>query len=194
MRAPALAAALQTDVPIVALHLTRPALVIPDRAALGMPSHMEAANGAYVIHDYDLVRPKEGTVIIEGTATMDSIMELLPSFLSGDAPNLKLVCAVSYELFARKPKAYRDKVLNKLDWLDSTVITNGARRLMYDWMPHKVAGEYALSSDQDNRWRTGGSVEEVKVEAGIDPESIWKGIARFAADRDKRLGALSFQA
>ena len=86
-------------------------------------------------------------------------------------------------------QAYRDAILPREDWLDSTVITNGARRLMHDWMPNKVAEEYALSSDQDNRWRTGGSVEEVKVEAGIDPESIWKGIARFAADRDLRLAA-----
>jgi transketolase len=34
--APCLAAALQTDAPIVALHLTRPAVQIPDRAALGI--------------------------------------------------------------------------------------------------------------------------------------------------------------
>ena len=43
--APALAAALATDVPIIALHLTRPAVQIPDRGALGMASHMEAALG-----------------------------------------------------------------------------------------------------------------------------------------------------
>ena len=49
-----LAAALALPVPIVALHLTRPAVEIPDRAALGMASHFEAARGAYVMRD---VRP-----------------------------------------------------------------------------------------------------------------------------------------
>ena len=44
-----LAAALSLDVPIVALHLTRPAVQIPDRSALGMDSHFEAARGAYLI-------------------------------------------------------------------------------------------------------------------------------------------------
>jgi transketolase len=34
-----LAAALATDVPIVALHLTRPSVEIPDRVALGMAPH-----------------------------------------------------------------------------------------------------------------------------------------------------------
>ena len=33
-----LGAAFATDVPIVALHLTRPPIEIPDREALGMPS------------------------------------------------------------------------------------------------------------------------------------------------------------
>ena len=37
-----LAAALAQPVPIIALHLTRPAVEIPDRAALGMASHLEA--------------------------------------------------------------------------------------------------------------------------------------------------------
>ena len=38
-----LAAAFKQTAPIVALHLTRPPITIPDRAALGMPSHFEAA-------------------------------------------------------------------------------------------------------------------------------------------------------
>lgn len=41
-----LGAALKQDVPIVVLHLTRPPVSIPDREALGMASHFEAAKGA----------------------------------------------------------------------------------------------------------------------------------------------------
>ena len=188
--APALAAALQTDAPIVALHLTRPGILSPDREKLGMPSYLEAAKGAYVICDYDPARPKEGTIIIEGTSTMDSIVQLLPQFHSGQAPNVKLVAAVSPELFRLQPKEYQDKVLHKTDWLDSTVISNGSRRGMHDWLAHKVAEQYAMTSDWDNRWRTGGSVEEVKVEAHLDPEHLMEGIRRFAADRRQRLAAL----
>jgi hypothetical protein len=42
----------------------------------------------------------------------------------------------------------------------------------------------------DDRWRTGGSVEELKVEAHIDPASLWKGIERFASEREQRLAEL----
>jgi len=189
--APMLAAALATDIPIVALHLTRPNVATPDRAALGCASHMEAARGAYVIHDYDAKRPKEGCVLVQGTSTTDSIFTLLPKFNDGSAPNVKIVAAVSWELFQRQDAKYREKVLPHSDWIDSTVITNGARRLMHDWLPHKVAEQYAMSSDWDNRWRTGGSVDELKVEAHIDPVHLLEGIQRFALDRADRLSKLS---
>jgi transketolase len=118
------------------------------------------------------------------------VFQLLPKFKDGSAPNVKLVAAVSWELFQRQDAKYRDTVLPHSDWIDSTVITNGARRLMHDWLPHKVAEEYAMSSDFDDRWRTGGSVEELKVEAHIDPAHLLDGIQRFARDREKRLAQL----
>ena len=60
-----LGAALQ-EAPIVALHLTRPAIEIPDREALGMPSHFAAARGAYVLRPWE-DQPKMGTVFVRGT-------------------------------------------------------------------------------------------------------------------------------
>ncbi|HED65904.1 MAG TPA: transketolase [Planctomycetes bacterium] len=188
--APALAAALATEVPIVALHLTRPGIEIPDRKALGVPSHLEAARGAYVVKDFDSAREREGVLIVQGTSSTNSIYKLLPRFLAGEGPNVKIVQAVSPELFARQDEAYRESVLSREDWLDSTVITNGSRRGMHDWIAHRWAAEYAMSADRDNRWRTGGSVSEIEREAGIDADSLWDGIARFAADRGKRLAAL----
>ncbi len=189
--APCLAAALQSDAPIIALHLTRPGIDTPDRGQLGVPSHMEAAKGAYVIRGYDPSRPREGVVIVEGTSTMDSIFKLLPLFNSGEAPNVKLVAAVSYELFLLQSKDYRTSVLDKNEWIDSTVISNGARIGMHHWLSSKVAEEYAMTSDWDDRWRTGGSLDEVIAEAHLDPDSLMQGIQRFAADREIRLGRLS---
>jgi len=36
----------------VAVHLTRPPVEIPDREALGIPSHLATARGAYVMREY----------------------------------------------------------------------------------------------------------------------------------------------
>jgi transketolase len=188
--APMLAAALRGDAPIVALHLTRPNVAVPDRKLLGVAGHMEAAKGCYVIRDHDRRRPKDGTILVQGTSTTESVFQLLPRFAQPDAPNIKLLAATSWELFQQQPREYQDFVLPRGDWLDSTVITNGARRLMHDWLSTKVAEAYAMSPDFDDRWRTGGSVDEVKKEAHIDPEHLWQGIVKFAKERQFRLSRL----
>ncbi len=188
--APMLAAALMTDVPIIALHLTRPNVAVPDRAKLGCAPHTDAAKGCYPIREYDTRRPKMGTIIVQGTSTTDSVFQLLSRFDDPTAPNIKILAATSWELFQRQTREYQDRVLSRADWLDSTVITNGARRLMHDWLSSKVAEAYAMSPDWDNRWRTGGTVDELKREAHIDPDSLWTGILKFANDREKRLSRL----
>ena len=67
------------------------------------------------------------------------------------------------------------------------VITNGARRLMFDWLPNHIAEEYSLSSDWDDRWRTGGSVDEIMEEAHLSPKFILAGVERFVREREPRL-------
>jgi transketolase len=70
------------------------------------------------------------------------------------------------------------------------VITTQARWLMHDWLFNKLADAYALSSDWDNRWRTGGNIEDVLEEAHLSPDWILQGIERFAVDRNSRLRRL----
>ncbi|MFN2282913.1 MAG: transketolase [Anaerolineae bacterium] len=181
-----LGAALRQSAPIVALHLTRPPITIPDRAALGMPSHFAAAHGAYVVRDYASDQPRGGTVIVQGTSAMASIVKLLPE-LGERGLNVKIVCATSPQLFALQPEGYQQSVLSPHDRADSTVITTQARWLMHDWLFGKVAEEYALSADWDNRWRTGGTLTEVIDEAHLSPEWVLAGLERFVRDREIRL-------
>jgi transketolase len=182
-----LGAALKTEVPILALHLTRPPISIPDRKAIGMPSHFEAAKGAYIARDADPSKPRGGTVFVQGTSAMGGIVEILDDIA---AMNLKVVCVCSSELFARQSAEYRDSVVTAQDRVDSTVITTQARDQMQDWLFNSVAADYALSSDWDNRWRTGGTLEEVLDEAGLSPEKISIGLKRFADERKDRLARL----
>jgi transketolase len=184
-----LGAALAQKAPIVALHLTRPPVTIPERAALGMPSHFEAARGAYVARSYRPDRPRGGTVIVQGTSAMANVVKLLPE-LDARGLNVKIVYAASPQLFALQPADYRDQVISRADRADSTVITTQARWLMHDWLFNKLAEDYALSSDWDDRWRTGGAVDEVIEEAHLSPDWILTGIDRFVKDRPERLARL----
>lgn len=181
-----LGAAFASDFPIVALHLTRPPVDIPDRAALGMASHFEAAKGAYLIRDWDASKPKAGTVLVQGTMSTANLVKVLPE-IEAAGLNVRIVAAISPQLFAIQPEAYRNSLLPESAQFDMMAVSNRSRRLMYDWMKNPMAYEYSLTTDWDDRWRTGGSVDEVLAEAHLSAEHILKGIERFVTDRDKRL-------
>jgi transketolase len=180
-----LAAALATDVPIVALHLTRPAVDIPDRAGLGMASHFEAARGAYLIRDVAAGTPSAGTVYVQGTVTTANVVKALPE-LAKRGINVRIVACISPQLFRRQDVAYQASIRSDSDKWSGMAITNRAFKLMTDFVEGPIAKEYSLSSDWDNRWRTGGTVDEVMDEAHLGPGHILDAIERYAAERDDR--------
>jgi transketolase len=183
-----LGAALAAESPLIALHLTRPPIIIPDREGLGICSHFEAARGAYIVRPIDDSRPRGGTVFVQGTSAMAGILGVFPEL---EELNLKIVYVASSEMFALQSSAYRKQVLSAMDRADSTVITTQARCLVRDWIFSNVAEEYALCADWDNRWRTGGTLEEVLEEARLSPKQLLAGMRRFAKDRKERLQRLS---
>ncbi len=184
-----LGAALRQKAPIVALHLTRPAVDIPDRAALGMASHFEAARGAYILRDYTAGKPRMGTVFVQGTSCTANVVKLLPE-LAKAGLNVKIVAAISPQLYALQDQAYRDSVASEAERWDAMCVTSRGLRLMTDWIAHTLVAEYSLASDWDHRWRTGGTVEEVVDEAHLSAKHILAGIERFVREREQRFKRL----
>ncbi|HMC82930.1 MAG TPA: transketolase, partial [Candidatus Polarisedimenticolia bacterium] len=184
-----LGAALATRAPIIALHLTRPNIPVPDRRALGLASHFEAARGAYIFRDYRPDRPRMGTVFVQGTMTTHNLVKILPQ-LDQAGINVKIVAAISPQLFRLQDAEYRGRVASPADRWDAMVISNRSLRVSRDWVENSIVAEYSLTSDQDDRWRTGGTVEEVIEEARLSPEHLLKGIERFARERARRVAAV----
>jgi len=150
---------------------------------------LDAAKGAYIIKDYEIDRSKEGLVIVRGTSSTNSLVKILPK-LKSEGPNVKVVAAISWELFKQQTEDYRESIISNQEWMDAMVITNGAKRLMHKWIANRVVEVYSMSPDFDNRWRTGGSLDEIIAESKLDPESIWEGITRFANERKQRLTSI----
>ena len=107
--------------------------------------------------------------------------------LKKSGPNVKIVAAISWELYKRQDKKYRELIIAPDQWNDTMVITNGALRLMNNWISNPIVKKYSMSPDFDNRWRTGGSVGQIIEESQLDPESILNGIKKFAKERLQRL-------
>ena len=129
---------------------------------------------------------KEYDIIIVGAG----LHGLATAFYLAKNHNIKIVAAISWELFQRQPVDYRSSIISDQEWMDAMVITNGALRLMHKWVANRVVVKYSMSPDFDNRWRTGGSLEEIVAESKLDPTSIWEGINRFAKEREQRLNSV----
>jgi len=102
---------------------------------------------------------------------------------------VKVIAAISEELFDRQPEAYRRSVLPPGAVEDLMFVTGGTRRM---WPLRNVgaqADEYSLTADWDDQWLTGGLEPDVIAEAHLDKDSIFAGVQRFANERSKRLEA-----
>ena len=162
---------------------------IPDRVKLGMASHLEAARGAYLIRDFAPGAPRGGTVFVQGTMTTANLVKVLPK-LEAAKLNVKIVAVISPQLFALQDAAYRERIASTADRWDAMVITNRSLKTMRDWIANPVVAAYSLASDHDNRWRTGGTVEEVVDEAHLGEGHILEAIERFVRERASRLASL----
>ncbi len=130
-----------------------------------------------------------GCILAQGTMSTSNLLGSSPTSTRAGW-NVKIVAAISPQLFAAQNEAYRASILSPADRCDSTFISNGSRRLMSDWKLHPIANEYAMTSDFDDRWRTGGTLDEVMEEAHLSPDWLLQGIERFVRDRGARLARI----
>jgi len=126
---------------------------------------------------------------VQGTSTTANLIKILPE-LDRAGLNVKIVAAISPQLFRLQDESWRERVASLADRWDAMVISNRALRVSMDWVSHPIVAEYSMTSDWDDRWRTGGTVEEVLAEAHLSPDHLLEGIERFARERATRLSRL----
>ena len=179
-------AAREQKVGIISIEVARPDFPVADRSKFADTDLMSAAKGFYVIKDFTPGKPKHGYVVTQGSSSTVNLVSILPK-LEAAGINVKVVAAISEELFDRQPQSYRDSVLPPEAYFDLMVISTGTRRM---W-PLKNVGpltdEYSMTSDWGDQWLTGGLEPDVIAEAHFDAKSIENGITRFAKDHDSRL-------
>jgi transketolase len=166
--------------------VARPDNPVADRSGFADKDPLAAAKGLYIIRDFAPDKPRQGYVIVQGASSSVNLVKILPR-LEQAGINVKVISAISEELFDRQPEAYRRAVLPPEALYDAMVVSTGTRRVwpVRDLGP--LTDAYSLTSDWDNQWLTGGLEGEVIKEAHLDPDSIFKGIERFAAERGKRI-------
>ncbi len=171
---------------VIVLEVARPDFPVADRSTFADSDPLAARKGFYVLRDFDADKPRHGYVLVQGSSSTVNLMRTLPQ-LEADGINVKVIAAISEDLFERQPQAYRDAVLPPQARYDLMVVSTGTRRMwpLRDVGP--LTDEYSLVSDWHDRWLTGGLEPDVIAEAHLDQSSIAEGVARFAAERESRL-------
>ena len=63
----------------------------------------------YLIRNYD-DRPHEGVIIVRGTSSTNTIVSILDQI--GSKYNVKIVSAISWELFQRQDQSYKNSIIS----------------------------------------------------------------------------------
>ncbi|MBZ5492303.1 MAG: hypothetical protein LAO76_15350 [Acidobacteriia bacterium] len=179
-------AARDPRVGIITLEVARPDFAVADRSHFADSDLRAAAKGLYVIRDFAPNQPRHGYVIAQGSSSTVNLVKVLPR-LEAAGVNVKVIAAISEELFDRQPQAYRDSVLPPEARYDLMVVSTGTRRMWPLRNLGPLTDEYSLTSDFDNCWRTGGLEPDVIAEAHLDPDSIFSGVKRFADEHERRV-------
>ena len=171
---------------VIVIEVARPDFPVADRATFADDDLKAAAKGFYVIRDFAPGKPRHGYVVAQGSSSTVNLLSALPD-LEASGINVKVVAAISEDLFDRQPQAYRESVLPAAAKHDMMIVTTGTRRMWPVRDVGPLTTEYSLVSDWHDRWLTGGLEPDVIAEAHLDVASIKAGVERFVAERDRRL-------
>ena len=179
-------AAREKEVGVIVLEVARPDFPVADRSTFADSDLKAAAKGLYLIRDFDPDKPRHGSVVVQGSSSTVNLVSVLPR-LEEEGVNVRVIAAISEELFTRQSQEYQDSVLPTSAKYDMMVVTTGTRRMWPVQNVGPLTDEYSLTSDWDNQWLTGGTEADVIAEAHLDAESIYTGIKRFADERESRM-------
>ena len=179
-------AAREKKVGIIIIEVARPDFKVADRTKFADSDIRAAAKGLYVIRDFAPGKPRHGYVVAQGSSATFNLVSVLPR-LEQAGINVKVVSAISEELFDHQTEEYRNAVLPAEAKQDLMFVSSGTRRMWPLRNVGSLTDEYSLTSDWDNQWLSGGLEGDVIAEAHLDPESIFAGVQRFALDHSKRI-------
>jgi transketolase len=179
-------AARDQKVGVIVMEVARPDFTVADRSKFADTDLQAAAKGFYLIRDYEPGKPKHGVIVSQGSSSTVNLVNSLPK-LEEAGVNVKVVAAISEELFDRQSDEYKQSVISDAEKFDMMVVTTGTRRIWPVTGVGPLTDEYSLTSDWDNQWLSGGTEDDVIKEAHLDKDSIFNAVKRFADEHDARM-------
>ncbi|HEY6111232.1 MAG TPA: hypothetical protein VIV62_01830 [Chthoniobacterales bacterium] len=173
-------AALAKRPAIIAPFVTRPAEVVLDRAALGLPSASLAAQGVYRLRS--VLGPSDGTVVLQGTGVTNAfVTETLP-LIDNAGLGLNVYVVTSAELFDLLSAEERERIFPEAHQQEAIGITDFTFATMTRWIRSDHGRKHSLYPFRHGHFLGSGSGAIVMQEAGLDGKSQFDAIRDYVRD------------
>ena len=162
-------AAREKKVGVIAIEVARPDF--PGGRSQQVRRHRHQGRGQGAVRDSRL-RARQAEARLRRRAGLERDVqprEMLPK-LEEAGINVKVISAISEELFDRQPESYRNAVLPPEAVYDLMFVSSGTRRMWPLRNVGPLTDDYSMTSDFDNQWLTGGLEPDVIAEAHLDQQ------------------------
>lgn len=177
---PLVITALQHRPAIIAPFVTRPADVLVDWNAAGLPDVMETVQGVYALRRADESREHHGTLVLQGNAVATIFMsEVLPR-IDEAGYNLNVFYISSVELYNLLEEEERERIFPTNLTFESMGITDFTLPTMYRWVRSADGIKRTLHTFRRGHYLGSGTAAKVLEEAGIHADGQWAAIQAFA--------------
>ena len=162
---PLLAAALTARPAVIAPFVTRPAMPVLDRAALGLAPAEAAVTGVYRLRTAE--GDGDGVVLLQGSGVVYAfVQEALPALLA-DGLDLHVYVVASEELFSSLPADEQDLIYPPTHAARAMGITGFTLPTLYRWVTSQKGRTASLHPFKSGRFPGSGQADAVFAQAGL---------------------------
>jgi transketolase len=174
-------AALAKRPAIIAPFVTRPAEIVLDRAALGLPSAALAAQGVYRLRR---ARGRsQGTIVLQGTGVTNAFVNETLPLIHNAGLGLNVYVVTSSELFDMLSPTERENIFPEAHQQEAMGITDFTFATMTRWVRSDRGRVHSLHPFRNGHFLGSGSGAAVMKEAGLDGAGQFEAIRAYVRDR-----------
>jgi transketolase len=166
---------------VIAPFVTRPAVRVLDRAALGLPPPEAAIKGVCRLRSAE--RRSWGTVVLQGCGVTNAFLTGALPLLEREKLDVNVYAVASSELFDGLSEAEREEIFPETHQAEAMGITDFTLPTMNRWIRSDYGRAHTLHPFRAGHFLGSGSVSSVMAEARLDGESQFEMIRAYVAGR-----------
>ena len=174
-------AALAKRPAIIAPFVTRPAELVLDRGALGLPPASTAAQGVYRLRAARWL--SQGTIVLQGTGVINAFLNETLPLLEREKLDFNVYVVTSSELFDMLPPAKRKQIFPEAHQQEAMGITDFTLSTMTRWVRSDYGRKHTLHPFRHKHFLGSGPGAVVMAEAGLDGASQFEAIRAYVRNR-----------